>query len=161
MKILFSHKLMGIVVSSWRTSNISWHGVTRLNAIWVLISSLQHLWPRENGGVRWFSFFHSLALFPGCACLLICCIISLPAFSHSSFCVLCCFACVATFPGRIPPVCRGCMHHFCTLVCHLVSRQGQMCSHTSGSATCSSTHFCPGALRPRCTTCQPAVSSVW
>lgn len=95
---------MGIVVSSWRTSNISWHGVTRLNAICVLISSLQHLWPRENAGVRWFSFSLSLALFPGCACLLICCIIPLPVFSHASFCVLFCFACVARFPGRIPPV---------------------------------------------------------
>lgn len=57
MKILFSHKLMGIVVSSSQTCNICWHGVTRLNAICVLISSLQHLWPPENRGVRWFSIF--------------------------------------------------------------------------------------------------------
>lgn len=62
------------------------------------------------------------------------------------------------FQGGFPPVGRGYTHHFCTLVCRLVSRQRQICSHANGSATCSSTHFCPGALRLRCTTCQPAVS---
>lgn len=60
MKILFSHKLMGIVVSSRQASNIFWHSVTRLNAICVLISSLQPPRPLEERGVRWFSLFHSL-----------------------------------------------------------------------------------------------------
>lgn len=93
---------MGIVVSSWQTSNISWHGVTRLNAICVLISSLQHLWPPENRGVRWFSFSLSLSVFPGCACLLICSTVSFPVFSHPDCCVPICFTCMARFPGRIP-----------------------------------------------------------
>lgn len=61
MKILFSHKLMGIVVSSQQASNIFWHSVTCLNAICVLISSLQRPWPLEKRGVRWFSLFHSPA----------------------------------------------------------------------------------------------------
>lgn len=100
MKI-FSHKLMGIVVSSCQACNISWHGVTRLNAICVLISILQHLWPPENRGVRWFSFFHSLSWLPGCACLLICSTVPFPVFSHSNFCVPICSTCMARFPGRI------------------------------------------------------------
>lgn len=150
MKILFSHTLMGIVVSSRQTSNISWHGVTRLNAICVLISSLQHLWPRENRGVRWFSFFHSLALFPGWACLLICCTVPFPVFSHSKF--LCPY--LLRLYGQIsredsPPVRKGCMHHLCTLVCHLVPWQRQICSRTNGSSTCSSAHFCPRCLETR------------
>lgn len=141
MKILFSHKLMGIVVSSSQTCNISWHGVTRLNAICVLISSLGHLWPPENRDVRWFSFFHSLSWLPGCACLLICTTVicvSLPAPLVWP-----------DFQGGFSPARRGCIH--------LVSWQRQTCSHTTGSATCTSTRFCPGALRLRCTTCQPAV----
>lgn len=67
-----------------------------------------------------------------------------------NFCVPICFACTARFPGRIPPpVRKGCMHHLCTLVCHLVPRQRQICSRTNGSATCSSAHFCPGRLETR------------
>lgn len=54
---------MGIVVSSRQACNIFWHSVTRLNAICVLISSLQRLRPLEKRGVRWFSFFHSPAWF--------------------------------------------------------------------------------------------------
>lgn len=64
MKILFSHKLMGIVVSSRQTSNNFWHSVTCLNAICVLISSLQRPWPLEEKGVRWFSPFPSPCLVP-------------------------------------------------------------------------------------------------
>lgn len=47
MKILFSQKQMGIVVSSQQASNIFWHLVTCLNAICVLISRLQQLLPWE------------------------------------------------------------------------------------------------------------------
>lgn len=83
MKTLFSPKLMGIVVSSWQTSNITWHSVTRLNAICVLISSLQHLWPQENTGARWFSPSHSLSSSPGCACFLICSAAPFHVFSLS------------------------------------------------------------------------------
>lgn len=50
-----------------------------------------------------------------------------------------------------------CLSFFCALVCHLVSRHRQFNSQTDGVATCSSLHFCPCTLRPRCTTCQPAV----
>lgn len=46
---------MVVVVSSWQASNIIWHLLTRLNAICVLISSLQQLRPQESWGVRWFS----------------------------------------------------------------------------------------------------------
>lgn len=92
---------MGIVVSSCQTRNISWRGVTRLNAICVLISSLQHLWPPENKGVRRFSFFHSLSWLSGCVCLLLCSTVSFPGFSHSNFCVPICSTCTARFPGRI------------------------------------------------------------
>lgn len=101
MKILFSHKLMGIVVSSCQTCNICWHGVTRLNAICVLISSLQHLWPPENSGVGRFSSFHSLSWLPGCACLFLCSTVPFPVFSPSNFCVPLCPTCMARFPGRI------------------------------------------------------------
>lgn len=45
---------MGIVVSSRQASNIFWHSVTCLNAICVLISSLQRPQPQERRGVRWF-----------------------------------------------------------------------------------------------------------
>lgn len=43
MKILFSLKQMGFVVSSQQASNIFWHLVTCLNAICVLISGLHKL----------------------------------------------------------------------------------------------------------------------
>lgn len=46
---------MVVVVSSWQASNIIWHLLTRLNAICVLISSLQQPRPLESWGVRWFS----------------------------------------------------------------------------------------------------------
>lgn len=46
---------MVVVVSSWQASNIIWHLLTRLNAICVLISSLQQPHPQESWGVRWFS----------------------------------------------------------------------------------------------------------
>lgn len=82
---------MGIVVSSRQASNILWHSVTCLNAICVLISSLQPPWPLEKRGVRWFSFFHSPLLL---LCLQFCLSVSLsphvvpcPLFPHSlSFC---------------------------------------------------------------------------
>lgn len=60
-------------------------------------------------------------------------------------------------PPPTPPHDRGNIYRFCALVCHLVSRQRQIYSQTDRSTTCSSIHFCPGALRLRCTTCQPAV----
>ena len=44
MKILFSQKQMGIVVSSQQASNIFWHLVTCLNAICVLICRSIQFW---------------------------------------------------------------------------------------------------------------------
>ncbi len=57
MKILFSSLADGscCFLSSWQASNIIWHLLTRLNAICVLISSLQQPRPQESWGVRWFS----------------------------------------------------------------------------------------------------------
>lgn len=52
---------MGVVVSSWQASNIIWHLLTRLNAICVLISSLQQPCPLESEGASWFFFFHFLS----------------------------------------------------------------------------------------------------
>lgn len=63
---------MGIVVCSRQVSNIFWHGVTRLNAICVLISSLQQLCPLERRGVRWFPptlFCFLLCLYSFCGSL--------------------------------------------------------------------------------------------
>lgn len=62
---------MLVVVSSWQASNIIWHLLTRLNAICVLISSLQQPRPLESWGVRWFSLspaFIPHVLPPSLAC---------------------------------------------------------------------------------------------
>lgn len=81
------------------------------------------------------------------------------SFTLSRFTIY--FSCITGCPGRTtpptPPHDRGNIYRFCALVCHLVSRQRQIYSQTDRSTTCSSIHFCPGALRLRCTTCQPAV----
>lgn len=159
---------MGIVVSSRQASNIFWHSVTRLNAICVLISSLQRPWPLEKRGVRWFSLFHS----PASSFLCLPFSLSLPfsssqhivSFLPLSLLVLCSFL----FHYLLPLAHRvskensfqqtqGSINCFCALVCHLVSRHRQSHSQTDRLTTCSSIHFCPSALRLRCTTCQPAV----
>lgn len=101
---------MGIVVSSRRASNIFWHGVTRLNAICVLISSLQRPRPLEKRGVRWFSVFH-LCFVCGSLSLLL---TTSPPPRHLLFLVV-----SPAFQGEfLPPDNR-----FCALVCHLVSRR--------------------------------------
>lgn len=160
---------MGIVVSSRQASNIFWHGVTRLNAICVLISSLQRPWPLEGRGVRWFSLFHSPAS------SFLCLPLSFSTFLVVTTCnffspflsllvlllflaSLCTSVVSPGVRGGFPPPDAGGVYRFCALVCHPVSRQRQIHGRTDRSTTCSSIRFCPGALRLRCTTCQPAVS---
>ncbi len=158
---------MGIVVSSRQASNIFWHSVTRLNAICVLISSLQRLWPLEKRGVRWFSLSHSSAS------SFLCLQFSLSSFSSSQpaisslvfshvlsftlFVSLSISVVSAGVQGGFPAPDRGSIYRFCALACHLVSRQRLIHSQTDRSTTCSSVHFCPSALRLRCATYQPAV----
>lgn len=156
---------MGIVVSSRQASNILWHSVTCLNAICVLISSLQPPWPLEKRGVRWFSFFHSPLLL---LCLQFCLSVSLsPHVVPCPFSLtLCPFALSSFTPtsvvslsvrGGILSPDKGCLSFFYALVCHLVSRHRQIHGQTDRLTTCSSMHLCPSTLRLRCTTCQPAV----
>lgn len=154
---------MGIVVSSRQASNIFWHSVTRLNAICVLISSLQRPWPLEKRGVRWFSLFHSPASsFLSLLSLLHNMQFLFLVFSHSlSFTVFLFHSLLKLYHQASR---EDSLHQteaasfvFCALVCHLASRQRQIHSQTDRSTTCSSIHFCPSALRLRRTTYQPAV----
>lgn len=125
MKILFSHKLIGIVVSSWQASNIFWHSVTCLNAICVLISSLQQLCPLEKRGVRWFSFFHFMALFHsfvrGSLSSSLQHTVSFPVLLPSmSFALsfVICFTCMTGCPMRIP---CGCQRQYQLFSCPCLS----------------------------------------
>lgn len=157
---------MGIVVSSRQASNIFWHGVTCLNAICVLISSLQQPRPLERKGVRWFSPFHSPAS-SSCSSLSTFPFIitqRLSSFSLSpcpllSFLSLYSSVVSPGVQGGFLPEDKGGIYRFCALACHLVSRHSQIRRQTDRATTCSSIRFCPGAWRLRCTTRQPAVSS--
>lgn len=155
---------MGIVVSSRQASNIFWHSVTRLNAICVLISSLQPPRPLEERGVGWFPLFHSLL----CLWLSLSSFLNVTTYHFFSplvpLLVLLLFF-VSLSPSVVSTSVQGgflspdsgSIYLFCALVCHLVSKHRQICSQTDRATTCSSILFCPSASRPRCTTCQPAV----
>lgn len=98
---------MGIVVSSRQACNIFWHSVTHLNAICVLISSLQRLRPPEKRGVRWFSLFRSPApFFPPSADLSVLVITYYFCLPFLSLLVPCSgfpvyFSCIPRCPGRV------------------------------------------------------------
>lgn len=158
---------MGIVVSSRQASNIFWHSVTCLNAICVLISSLQQPWPLEKK--RCELIFPSL--FP-CLVFFICGSLSLP-FSSSQDTISCSphplTACpllflVSPYTSVVSPSVqwgflptdKSSIYRFCALLCHLVSTYRQTHSQTDKAAR-SYIHFCPSAWRHRCTTCQAAV----
>lgn len=159
---------MGIVVSSRQASNIFWHSMTRLNAICVLISSLQQPWPLEKRGVRWFSLFHSPAQSSSLSLVLFYSPSLIQTiqfysffFSHSVSFGLSCFTiyCSWITVSREDSLyqTKEVSIVFCALVCHLVSSHRPIHSQTERVTTCSSVLFCPSAWGLRCTTCQPAV----